>query len=248
MFKSNKQIGHFRTHLTSLDKATIKYMYKEKLVHNGKHATLVEHQGLIPVFNHKRVDFSRSETGQKRWDSLQRTRQAIYDIADTNVGRFKEMPIFCTFTFKENVTEISDANKLWKSYIKRFKRKYKFNPKYITVVEFQKRGSVHFHTLFFNLPFIPVLEFERVWGYGFTNMKALQTIRNISAYLCKYLTKETSDTRLYGQKVYFCSRGLLRPQLTRDSIEIESILHGYEVVGQKQLTKKIIHKYKYANS
>lgn len=85
-------------------------MYKEKLTYNGKHSTLVEHKGLVPVFRSTRIDFSRRDTGVKRWDSLQRTRQAIYDIADTNIGLFKEMPVFCTFTFRENVVSLKDAN------------------------------------------------------------------------------------------------------------------------------------------
>jgi len=233
----------FRKELKALSKATIKYLYKNKLTSNGKRAELVQHDHYQAVFNHKRVDFSRSEKGTKRWDSLQRTRKAIYDIADTNLGLYSEPPVFATFTFADNVTDVSTANAEWRLFVRRLIRHIGKKPAYITVTEFQKRGAVHFHTLFFNLPFIQVIEFENLWGNGYTNLKALHEIRNVSAYLCKYLTKETSDARLYGRKVYFCSRGLLRPVVTRDTIEIENTLQEYCLINDKRLTRKTIYNY-----
>jgi len=229
---------------TAKSKATIAYVYKDKLTYSRKKALHVKHDKMQIVFHNTRTDYTRKLKDVKRWDSLIRTRSAIYEIADCNVGEHGNMPIFVTFTFAENIKNVREANVLWRSFLRRFKRRYKFAPKYITVVEFQKRGAVHYHSLFFNLPFTPVREFEEVWGHGYTNIKALHTIRNVSAYLCKYLTKETSDSRLYGEKVYFCSRGLLRPVVTRDSIEVNAILHGYNVTEEKHLSKKKLIKYK----
>lgn len=53
------------------------------------------------------------------------------------------------------------------------------------------------------------------WGKGRTEIKVLRSIKNLGAYVCKYLTKEEFD--LYHKHSYHLSRGLKKPEvLTTD--------------------------------
>jgi hypothetical protein len=45
--------------------------------------------------------------------------------------------------------------------------------KYVSVVEFQKRGAVHYHAVFFNLPFIVNDELAAIWSHGFIKINAI---------------------------------------------------------------------------
>jgi len=133
-------------------------------------------------------------------------------------------------TFAENMTDLKIANKLFRAFIRRLNKLFNLKTKYISVIEFQKRGAVHYHVLFFNLPFFNIHDFEECWSHGYTNVQALHNIKNVSAYVAKYLSKETFDNRLHGQKVFFSSRNLLRSTITRDNIEISQTLTGFTSV------------------
>lgn len=89
--------------------------------------------------------------------------------------------------------------------------------KYLVVIEFQKRGAVHYHAVFFNLAEEYVAS-ERttrriadVWKQGFIDIMPMREGYEIALYLGKYLTKAKIDERLIGQKRYFASRGLFKP-------------------------------------
>jgi len=85
-------------------------------------------------------------------------------------------------------------------------------------MEFQKRGAVHFHCIFFNLhPDIEVSErktrfIANLWGHGFVDIERVRSARNVGAYVCKYLNKSADDERLRGKKFYSTTRNLFRPQ------------------------------------
>jgi len=81
-----------------------------------------------------------------------------YINPDTNLP-YK--PLFLTLTFKEPVEDLQQANGEFKKFIKRLNYSLGLELKYLTVPEiqmkrFQKYGVKvwHFHTIFFNLPYI----------------------------------------------------------------------------------------------
>lgn len=158
--------------------------------------------------------------------SLIRARQQLYRIIQSNINDSQKYKnLFVTFTFKENVTDIKKANYEFKKFIQRFYTKYgKY--KYITVIEFQKRGAVHYHTLFFNVPYIKDLHLKinKIWGKGMTNVKPIYKIKNISAYVSKYIRKGFFDKRLATNKAYFCSRTCTYPQEYRHKEDIDRYL------------------------
>jgi hypothetical protein len=151
----------------------------------------------------------------------------------SNAGSFKDgkgspyKPIFITFTFKENITDLTVANKEWTKFILRFnKRHFKHGYlKYVGVPEFQKRGAVHYHVVFFNLPYMTKIYdvIRQSWGLGFTLVETVKSTEHLINYVSKYLSKENFDQRLFGRKKYFASRGLFKPRTARDPELVEFI-------------------------
>ncbi len=159
--------------------------------------------------------------------SLSRTRQKVIRTINANCHmwyNYENQPIkpqFITYTFAKNTTNLSEANPLFTNYIKRlnyheFESKQSI-VKYISVPEFQERGAVHYHTVFFNLrPINQRHEFKTgyfasFWEHGYIKVKKIAEIPNIGIYMTKYMTKGATDRRLVGRKKYFATRGLHKP-------------------------------------
>ena len=163
----------------------------------------------------------KSKTLQKRKDSINRTRSEIRRLVNSN----QDFSKFYTLTFAENITEVKVANKHFNKFIMRMEYHYgKF--KYISVIEFQKRGAVHYHFLC-NLPFIESKEIESVWGLGFIKIKKTEQVTNLGAYFCKYLQKDMTDKRLFNKKKYFCSKEIERPTEVYEDHIIEKLIFQY---------------------
>lgn len=184
------------------------------------------------------VSTEKKEDIRKR--SMRRARTWLTRLIHSNVWQWTQPngepfpPAFITFTFAENLTNIEEANKIFSLFIKRlnfqlFKNK-KSILKYIAVTEFQKRGAVHFHCLFFNLP-VGLVESERrtrriadIWDHGFIDTKDVDDVGKAIAYLTKYMLKSFEDPRLDGKKRYFGSRKLERPKVIRLQHLVEKII------------------------
>lgn len=139
----------------------------------------------------------------------QRARQTVRRYANAN----PQLNKFLTLTFAENITDLDYARYEFDKFIKRVKTRYA-TFQYIVVVEFQKRGSVHFHLLC-NLPYIKVNKFASVWKHGFIKINKLDNVDNVGAYITKYMTKDNIDERLVGRKCYSMSKGLNEPRNTQ---------------------------------
>lgn len=176
-------------------------------------------------FQSKPIIKSSNSKNKERTDlSIARARKSLYRIIMTNLNsKQKNKNLFVTFTFKKNETDIKKANYEFKKFIQRFYFFMGAKYKYITVIEFQKRGAVHYHTLFFDVPYIKNLHVRitELWGHGYTDIKPLYDIKNISAYLSKYIRKGFFDKRLGNHKAYFCSRSCSYPQVWRRQKDID---------------------------
>ena len=160
----------------------------------------------------------------------QRRRDTIRRLACCNFNN--EYDKFLTLTFAENKVDIKECNILFKSFIRKLK-KYNDNLKYLAVIEFQKRGAVHYHVLL-DIPYIPQEELQNLWGNGFVFINAITHVDNIGAYIVKYMTKDNKDTRLRGQKAYLFSRNLKKP---------EKVIN-HNLKDFYKLEKKLYDKYK----
>lgn len=189
--------------------------------------------------NKKHYVTSGNEPRKERREesSLYRAKQQLRRLVNANAGfHFRTdgtpfLPIFITFTFRDNVTELKQANAIYTKFIQRFNydlfREKRSILKYIVSVEFQKRGAVHYHAIFFNIPYRRGLKdsVSDIWGEGFVRVESIRkNINDVGNYLTKYMTKEQFDSRLVGKKCYFSSRNLYRPYIIKDPRKIALIM------------------------
>ncbi len=199
---------------------------------------------------HKRTGKRTSKI--RRAFSISRARQRIRRLISTNTGQYGCQDLFVTFTFADNVSELKEANACWTAFVKRLKYHLGFSPAYVAVVEFQKRGAVHYHAVFFNIPYLENIKesWAEIWGHGFISIKSVQKINSIGAYLSKYLQKGVVDARLFNEKCYFTSRGLIKPIVVREppldidfgGEEIEYELQTVEELPENKWTGRVTYK------
>jgi hypothetical protein len=58
---------------------------------------------------------------------------------------------------------------------------------YITASEYQKRGSIHYHIILFDVPMIDIKKVESVWGEGFVKINRANNSLEVVYYLISYL-------------------------------------------------------------
>jgi hypothetical protein len=160
------------------------------------------------------------KSDENRGISLGRAKKIVMRTINSNPCLNK----FLTLTFEENITDLDYSHNELKKWIKRvnyqvFKTK-KSEMRYVAVIEFQKRGAVHYHILC-NLPYIDVNSLAETWGHGFIKLNRIKGDKkrfgsdecdNVGAYVCKYMTKDNDDERLKGRKSYLMSQNLDKPQ------------------------------------
>lgn len=173
----------------------------------------------IPVsYGYKDKGNTKGRRGVANPDDRERNREKVCRRAENNLRRIintnyiKGDSRFITLTFKDNITDLKFANNEFTKFIKRFQRYLKYKLQYTVVIEFQKRGAIHYHTIFYNIPEkLDLPKCREIWGHGSFNCKRIDNVDNVGAYIVKYLSKNSNDKRLKGQKMYFNSRGLKKP-------------------------------------
>lgn len=227
MNPSRKKIKKPLAPLGDIDRRLIKHSSR-RLVLSGETFELYDYEK--PYFyNWAPEKKSRAAATAKalfrRRDNLITARSRIRRLINTNKAAWGSRLKFITYTFAKNISDLKEANLMWAEYMRRMRTEH--GPmKYLAVVEFQKRGAIHYHVLFFNLPFIYGIKekLSKMWGHGFVKVVTVQSVRNIGAYVSKYLQKEIMDTRLVGEKAFFCSKGLKQPREYRAEGSIAKII------------------------
>lgn len=174
------------------------------------------------------------ESEGKRQDNATRASMVFRRLVSANLGG-TDHPLLLTCTYRDNQTDVSQGYKDFSSFIKALRYKFGRIFRYIAVPEFQKRGAVHFHAMFWGLP-QTVYQTERhtrlvasLWEKGYTDMIQTDGSPKLSTYLTKYMTKTFIDHRLMRQKAYTCSRNLIRPEIA--SLSTHSLGHLLEELG-----------------
>lgn len=170
----------------------------------------------------------RNRTGKNKGVNSQENRnKSLYrarSIVSRTINANPCLNKFLTLTFEDNVTDLDYANNEFKNWVKRvnyhvFGTKKRVM-KYVAVIEFQKRGAVHYHVLC-NLPYVEADSLASIWRHGFIKINKIKGDKerfgssecdNVGAYVCKYMTKDNEDPRLVGRKSYLMSRNLDKPQ------------------------------------
>lgn len=180
-------------------------------------------------------DMKDRKTEKNRKETLNKARNEIIRLVKCN----QDMTTFITLTYAENMQDIKKSkDDLSKCF--RLLQKFFPNFKYLYVLEFQKRGAIHYHVLC-NLP-VPVKtakskklkedeqkEFENFfeevfWEHGFVDIRDLAQEGNTNAglYVSVYLVEDLYDIDLKGNKCYGFSRNLNKPVINKQYINMSS--------------------------
>ena len=236
--------------------------YNQKLVVSGKTVEIYKYtKWQLYDFECKRKIFDRDKKNKRSALADHRATTTICNLVNCN----ERLNKFLTLTFAENVKDLNKANLKFKLFVKRIKFKYPYF-QYVCVVEFQKRGAVHYH-LVCNLEYVRKKKIEKIWGNGFVQLNRVKNVKDLGRYfvknfvhynlgqvfathsdkkklskkdLVKIKNSEKEKIQLAGRKKFFCSRGLFRP------VEIKGLLDVIEFQSKNNLkqTFEKIWRYK----
>jgi hypothetical protein len=121
---------------------------------------------------------------------------------------------------------LPEARLEWEKFVKRLRRLLGEKHEFAAVWEMQQRGVVHFHCVFFGMPYIQAATLERLWGHGFIRIKDVSDLDFPARYLAKYFVKEFTEGEaanlLAGRprrsRAWTVSRGVRRPVEHREYI------------------------------
>lgn len=177
--------------------------------------------------NKKETDPNEIEYDNTLSDRQNNMIKARNNLRRLITANFDEYSKFVTLTFKDNVTDVKVANYEFMKFIQRLRYRYK-GFKYIAVIEFQKRGAVHYHMIS-DLPYIENSKLNKIWGHGFVKINDIAHVDNVGAYMIKYMTKDNTDLRLRGLKSYQTSKNLVRPiEYVGDEVDSIKAIYGLE--------------------
>lgn len=171
----------------------LKYTVFNKLIFNPDKAELINKIS-------KREDYTKSENPVTRDDSIKRAKDKIFDICFINSGLWK---YFITLTLdKEKIDRYDkkEINKKLRKWLNNMVYRYDFN--YILIPEYHEDGAIHFHGLCsgdLKLTYVKLDKKGRKvynldnWKLGFSTAIELDNNHTaVSAYITKYITKDTS--------------------------------------------------------
>lgn len=163
-----------------------------------------------------RENYEKSKEGQKRQDNLQRTRNKMVLLIDSNVTKYTK---FITLTFAKTTLDATESDKAFKHFQKSFKRQFGYALKYVRIMERQLErgikegniGSIHYHMVVFNESKIPYKELKAIWKqYGSIDIRLIDDVSNVGRYMAKYLTKYSG---MLNKKGYTSSKNLMHPTI-----------------------------------
>jgi len=174
--------------------------------------------------------------------NAERARKSFIRLVRSNIGT-GEPPALITLTMLD-IVRIEVGYSCLSNYIRLLRRRFGKEFKYVAVPEYQKRGAVHFHILFWGLP-QEVINHERrdrtlqrAWALGYVDCVATDGSEKLAGYLAKYMSKSMSDERIAGKKAYACSRNIMRPVLATTLTGFENLGSEFWAVDNVLLTEK----------
>lgn len=112
----------------------------------------------------------------------------------------------------------------------------------MATIEFQERGAVHYHCVFFNLPFTEGERLTAIWKNGNANIDYVRHVGKTATYMTKRMS---DDERLQGQKSYLNSRGLHEPVKMTSKEKVEEIVANSELTFKTDIDSEYYGKIEY---
>ena len=212
--------------------------YDKKVIISGKQIEIYEYKESV-IYGYSDIKKgSRGRQAVANDEDKEINREKVFKRARTNLRRLINCNVesdskFLTLTFKDNVTDLDFANNEFKKFIMRLNYNFKIKVKYSCVVEFQKRGAIHYHVILYNLSGkVDLNKLSDIWGHGFIKLNKIKGVDNVGAYICKYMTK-SDDDRLKGKKMYFNSRNLNKPAEIKEPELVDALVGSLQAQAPK---------------
>jgi len=168
----------------------------------------------------------KEKQNKNRTRTLQRNTAKLWRLYNCNKGQYKEKDKFMTLTFRYLPDTIDQADYQLKKFMQRLKYYCKKNFQYLGIRELQlkyDRNGIHYHIIFFGLPYIKHSELLTIWCKGNpyqdnkklsgVNIKAInEGYKEMNNYLTSYQLKELLEYDFVGSKyVLLKSMDLIQP-------------------------------------
>lgn len=172
-------------------------------------------------------DEKQDRTESRRKQTLRDCRNQMRRLAIRNFESSQSLFMTLTYRPEEHLgfLDIDTADKHFRSFVDTLREESEQHFKYIAVREFTKAGRIHFHLItdfkidgdLDDKEEIDLQRWERdiarVWGHGFVDIRVIEHVDNVGAYLSKYMSKDIGMEYFKGKKYYLCSQGLERPEI-----------------------------------
>ena len=166
---------------------------------------------------------------------MRRSKIRLRRLINSNLGQYQELDKFLTLTCP-NLKDRDEATRLFKIFIQRMRRRYGKEFAYIAVMEIQDgsrledktkaTNDIHFHTLLFNLPYIPKKTLQEIWSNGIIDIRKIRDYKDPAGYLVNYLVDD-DILNLHRFFSYFPSKNLIRP-IEFLSTDFKDVLELYD--------------------
>ncbi len=154
------------------------------------------------------------------------------------LARTRETPrprVFMTLTYPSNMTDGERGKHHLRAFLERIRRKFP-TASGIWRIEYQERGAVHFHLLFFSLPFWKADEIRVAWGeiIGEENprikIEICRSRRKTTYYMSKYVAKLSERASVSLSNVPYSHVGRHWGYFNKPDIPMAELII-YEVLG-----------------
>jgi hypothetical protein len=172
------------------------------------------------------------DLARKREDNIKRCRQRFIRLVRANTGR-GDTNALITLTYAA-IVDIETATRHFNQFTGLLRKTLGTDFRYIGVPEFQERGAVHFHVLYWRFPTELVSDekphwkqeedigqmdkiergtrfIQNCWAYGYVDCIPTDNSERLAGYLAKYMSKAMQDERLLRKRAYYYSRNIYRP-------------------------------------
>lgn len=167
----------------------------------------------------------------RNYNYMRRMRQRHAELKEMVANNFETgQCCFLTLTFKEKVTDLTDALHEFKKFIQRMHRRYA-SFAYVAVASRQRNNRIHFHIIC-NINNVKYKELSKIWGKGISHTRPienLEDLRNTQNYLWKNL-QESKDEKCGRYAIYHSKN--IRKNMVLRSWNSDDIMQFNEVAEQ----------------
>lgn len=185
----------------------------------------------------KSIEVTAETVLNNRIKTIKRNTAKLWRVHNANANQYKHKDKFVTLTFRANINDIDKCDRIFKIFIQRLNYFIGWKIEYQAVRELQSRGSLHYHMLAYNMPFVKHSDLLEIWAKNNefvnqdkksgVNIKAIDDgFQEMTSYLTGYMLKEMLENMdfLKGRKTILKSRGLKQPTVINyPEIEIEVV-------------------------